>query len=118
MRAHFDLPSVQSEVTEGKPPIHVKFEIPYFTVSGIQVSGGDSWGPPWWPQTETSYMRASVFRCLSEANRLRKFYAKILEWLCEFCVISYAIFSHVVVDKKNYAAIVILVSYVPKDVDS
>ena len=37
MRAHFGLPSVIAEETEGKPPIHVKFEIPYFTVSGIQV---------------------------------------------------------------------------------
>jgi HSP20 family molecular chaperone IbpA len=38
MRAHFGLPSVESEDTEGKPPIQVKFEIPYFTTSGIQVS--------------------------------------------------------------------------------
>ena len=37
MRAHFGLPSVVSEELEGKPPIHVRFEIPYFTVSGIQV---------------------------------------------------------------------------------
>jgi hypothetical protein len=37
MRAHFGLPSVTSEETEGKPPIQVKFEIPYFTTSGIQV---------------------------------------------------------------------------------
>lgn len=37
MRAHFELPSVESEELEGKPPIHVKFEIPYFTTSGIQV---------------------------------------------------------------------------------
>lgn len=37
MRAHFGLPSVESEELEGKPPITVKFEIPYFTVSGIQV---------------------------------------------------------------------------------
>lgn len=37
MRAHFGLPTVESEDTEGKPPIQVKFEIPYFTVSGIQV---------------------------------------------------------------------------------
>lgn len=37
MRAHFSLPTVESEDTEGKPPIQVKFEIPYFTVSGIQV---------------------------------------------------------------------------------
>lgn len=37
MRAHFGLPSVQAENVEGKPPIHVKFEIPYFTTSGIQV---------------------------------------------------------------------------------
>jgi len=37
MRAHFGLPSVESEESEGRPPISVKFEIPYFTVSGIQV---------------------------------------------------------------------------------
>lgn len=37
MRAHFGLPSVDSEELERKPPITVKFEIPYFTVSGIQV---------------------------------------------------------------------------------
>ena len=27
-----------AEVDEGRPPIKVKFEIPYFTVSGIQVT--------------------------------------------------------------------------------
>jgi len=37
MRAHFGLPSVENDELEGKPPIKVKFEIPYFTVSGIQV---------------------------------------------------------------------------------
>lgn len=37
MRAHFGLPSVEAEDKEGKPPIGVKFEIPYFTTSGIQV---------------------------------------------------------------------------------
>uniref|UniRef100_A0AAR2JKJ3 AP-1 complex subunit mu-1 n=1 Tax=Pygocentrus nattereri TaxID=42514 RepID=A0AAR2JKJ3_PYGNA len=37
MRAHFGLPSVEAEDKEGKPPISVKFEIPYFTTSGIQV---------------------------------------------------------------------------------
>ncbi len=37
MRAHFKLPSVECEDSEGKPPIQVKFEIPYFTTSGIQV---------------------------------------------------------------------------------
>jgi AP-1 complex subunit mu len=37
MRAHFQLPSVQSADLEAKPPIQVKFEIPYFTTSGIQV---------------------------------------------------------------------------------
>jgi len=37
MRAHFGLPSVQNEEDQQKPPINVKFEIPYFTVSGIQV---------------------------------------------------------------------------------
>ncbi|EDQ84564.1 uncharacterized protein MONBRDRAFT_39230 [Monosiga brevicollis MX1] len=37
MRAHFNLPSVESEEAESRPPIQVKFEIPYFTTSGIQV---------------------------------------------------------------------------------
>ncbi|XP_062251928.1 adaptor related protein complex 1 subunit mu 3 isoform X2 [Platichthys flesus] len=37
MRASFGLPSVESEELEGKRPITVNFEIPYFTVSGIQV---------------------------------------------------------------------------------
>lgn len=37
MRAQFQLPSVASEELEAKPPIQVKFEIPYFTTSGIQV---------------------------------------------------------------------------------
>ena len=36
MRAHFGLPSVSNEEDKkDKPPITVKFEIPYFTVSGI-----------------------------------------------------------------------------------
>lgn len=38
MRAHFGLPSIQNEeVKDARPPISVKFEIPYYTVSGIQV---------------------------------------------------------------------------------
>lgn len=39
MRCHFNLPSVAAEDdNKGKmPPIKVKFEIPYFTVSGAQV---------------------------------------------------------------------------------
>jgi len=37
MRAHFGLPSVIGEDIDCRPPIHVRFEIPYFTVSGIQV---------------------------------------------------------------------------------
>lgn len=38
MRAHFGLPSVTAEdIAAPKPPIAVNFEIPYFTVSGIQV---------------------------------------------------------------------------------
>ncbi|KAI3368174.1 hypothetical protein L3Q82_007901 [Scortum barcoo] len=37
MRAHFGLPSVEGEELEAKRPITVNFEIPYFTVSGIQV---------------------------------------------------------------------------------
>lgn len=38
MRAHFGLPSINdAESAENRPPVTVKFEIPYFTVSGIQV---------------------------------------------------------------------------------
>ncbi|XP_031569369.1 AP-1 complex subunit mu-1-like [Actinia tenebrosa] len=37
LRAHFNLPSVEAEESQGRPPIKLKFEIPYFTVSGIQV---------------------------------------------------------------------------------
>ncbi|CAN1295545.1 AP-1 complex subunit mu-2 [Linum perenne] len=39
LRAEFNLPSITAEeaVPERKAPIRVKFEIPYFTVSGIQV---------------------------------------------------------------------------------
>ncbi|KTF74119.1 hypothetical protein cypCar_00047781, partial [Cyprinus carpio] len=44
MRAHFCLPSVENHETEGRPPITVKFEIPYFTVSGIQRMVVDGFG--------------------------------------------------------------------------
>jgi len=38
MRAHFGLPSINNEeFPEKRPPITVKFEIPYYAVSGIQV---------------------------------------------------------------------------------
>ncbi|KAG0054254.1 hypothetical protein BGZ90_006018 [Linnemannia elongata] len=38
MRAHFGLPSVKNlEDADKKPPMSIKFEIPYFTTSGIQV---------------------------------------------------------------------------------
>ena len=40
MRAHFGLPSIKAKDTDTakwKKPIQVSFEIPYFTVSGIQV---------------------------------------------------------------------------------
>lgn len=38
MRAHFLLPSIAREEVEGNPPISVKFEIPYYTTSGLQVN--------------------------------------------------------------------------------
>lgn len=38
LRAHFSLPSIHNEEEpDKKPPISVRFEIPYFTVSGVQV---------------------------------------------------------------------------------
>jgi len=38
MRAHFGLPSIHNEENpDERPPVTVSFEIPYFTVSGIQV---------------------------------------------------------------------------------
>jgi len=38
MRVHFSLPSVRDEENpDRRPPVTVSFEIPYFTISGIQV---------------------------------------------------------------------------------
>jgi AP-1 complex subunit mu len=37
LKAHFGLPSVESEDEDSKKPISVEFEIPYFTVSGLRV---------------------------------------------------------------------------------
>lgn len=37
LRAHFGLPSVESEEEESKRPIVVSFEVPFFTVSGLRV---------------------------------------------------------------------------------
>lgn len=37
MNGCFGLPSIAGEHIENKPPIEVKFEIPYFTTSGMQV---------------------------------------------------------------------------------
>jgi AP-1 complex subunit mu len=37
LKAHFGLPSVESEDEDSKRPISVEFEIPYFTVSGLRV---------------------------------------------------------------------------------
>ena len=47
LRCKFGLPSVEAEEeAKGRmPPIRVKFEIPYFTVSGIQVRHSSSHQP-------------------------------------------------------------------------
>eukprot|EP00042_Codosiga_hollandica_P046407 m.487751 g.487751 ORF g.487751 m.487751 type:complete len:425 (-) comp57229_c0_seq1:1281-2555(-) len=37
LQAHFNLPSISAEDSDTRPPISVKFEIPYFTTSGMQV---------------------------------------------------------------------------------
>ncbi|OLY80438.1 AP-1 complex subunit mu-1-I [Smittium mucronatum] len=37
VRAHFGLPSIRDGGPEKRPPISIKFDIPYFTTSGIQV---------------------------------------------------------------------------------
>lgn len=47
MRAHFSLPSIVSEEVEGKPPINVKFEIPYYTTSGLQVGNSSRFFGVW-----------------------------------------------------------------------
>ena len=66
MRAHFGLPSVSNEEDKkDKPPITVKFEIPYFTVSGIQVrylkiiekSGYQVWPPAPAPPPRPTFAR-------------------------------------------------------------
>jgi AP-1 complex subunit mu len=38
LRAHFGLPSLEREDEDARRPIDVSFEIPYFTVSGLQVT--------------------------------------------------------------------------------
>ena len=35
--SHLSTSPLPSEETEGRPPITIKFEIPYFTMSGVQV---------------------------------------------------------------------------------
>lgn len=64
MRAHFGLPSVDSEELDAKRPITVNFEIPYFTVSGIQVG----------PFTLVAHLWSNVFvfRSISAAQQLEK----------------------------------------------
>ena len=49
LQAQFFLPSVDGNLHEGKPPISLKFEIPYFTTSGIQVTFTSltSWSKFW-----------------------------------------------------------------------
>jgi AP-1 complex subunit mu len=37
LRAHFGLPSVESEDDDSRRPISVEFEIPFFTISGLRV---------------------------------------------------------------------------------
>jgi AP-1 complex subunit mu len=72
-RAHFGLPSVKNEDPDKRPPISIKFEIPYFTVSGIQVrylkvvdkSGYQAF--PWVryiTQNGGNYPRRFIFRLL------------------------------------------------------
>ena len=56
MRAHFGLPSVSNEEDKkDKPPITVKFEIPYFTVSGIQVSASRRHACTHTPRSQPSF---------------------------------------------------------------
>lgn len=61
-RCHFNLPSVEAEEeTHSKlPPIKVKFEIPYFTVSGMQVRGVLNTG---WVGVAAAYSRAGSPSC-------------------------------------------------------
>ena len=59
MRAHLSLPSVEGDLVEAKPPIQVKFEIPYFTTSGIQVR--DSYSRPFFSSSVATFL--PVGRC-------------------------------------------------------
>lgn len=68
MRAHFGLPSVEAEDKEGKPPISVKFEIPYFTTSGIQVRNNSTnesllCQSVMEEKVESKYSKVSLFPC-------------------------------------------------------
>lgn len=61
LRAEFSLPSITAEeaAPERKAPIRVKFEIPYFTVSGIQVCLSTSLSP--WPSHPFSVCLLGAF---------------------------------------------------------
>eukprot|EP00300_Choanocystis_sp_HF-7_P031800 c4146_g1_i1.p2 GENE.c4146_g1_i1~~c4146_g1_i1.p2 ORF type:complete len:428 (+),score=103.89 c4146_g1_i1:79-1362(+) len=37
LRAHFGLPSITNDNADNRPPISVKFEVPYYSASGVQV---------------------------------------------------------------------------------
>lgn len=73
MRAHFGLPSVEAEDKEGKPPISVKFEIPYFTTSGIQVRARVCRGPEQtWTTGTQSWSRPRGLQVIQQHSQLRE----------------------------------------------
>lgn len=82
MRAHFGLPSVEAEDKEGKPPISVKFEIPYFTTSGIQVHAArvarapeQTWTGPGGPHRDRDQVSVQAQRVAGDrhqCNQLEK----------------------------------------------
>lgn len=79
LRCKFGLPSVEAEEeAKGRmPPIRVKFEIPYFTVSGIQVS----------PSPEHAHVRTCLHHASFCLGRLVISYA----WCLLSCLVCAAV---------------------------
>lgn len=106
MRAHFGLPSVEAEDKEGKPPISVKFEIPYFTTSGIQVRKLSLWvlcQPIWDFSDLVHYASCFSFICPTPVNVGSKWTSLGRGW--NFTCVPFQVRYLKIIEKSGYQAL-------------
>lgn len=107
MRAHFGLPSVEAEDKEGKPPISVKFEIPYFTTSGIQVRRLSLWVPcqPIWDFSDLVHYASCFFSfiCPTPVNVESKWTSSDRGW--NFTCVPFQVRYLKIIEKSGYQAL-------------